>query len=137
MCVREGKRAASSGQYWFLCRNLFSEQRDTFTRGNEEMDPRARWYECEKSTGKYTLPKTFSSPMMKITLTIYICWLSEKMYSQSHSDTRENEFWKINSQSPAECVIGFPPLWLYSVSVSKQRTDTLIFDYYWPLKDYI
>lgn len=28
-------------------------------------------------------------PMMEITLTIYICWLSEKMYSQSHSDTRK------------------------------------------------
>lgn len=32
--------------------------------------------------------KPFLRHMIKITLTIYICWLSEKMYS--HSDTQEN-----------------------------------------------
>lgn len=128
---RQKERAASSGQYWFLCRNLFTcnEQRDTFTQGriaNEEIDLRAWWYECEKSSGKYTLPKTFSSPLMKIGLTIYICWLREKMYSQSHSDTWEDEFWKMNSQSPPECVIAFPPLSCWEVSVKAENQHTHI-----------
>lgn len=128
---RQKERAASSGQYWFLCRNLFTcnEQRDTFTQGriaNEEIDLRAWWYECEKSTVKYTLPKTFSSPLMKIGLTIYICWLREKMYSQSHSDTWEDEFWKMNSQSPPECVIAFPPLSCWEVSVKAENQHTHI-----------
>jgi len=88
MCLRERKllhQASIDSSVEIYLRVMNSE-----THSPREMKKWIWWYECEKSTGKYTLPETLSSPVMKTALTIYICWQGEKMYSQSHSDTQEN-----------------------------------------------